>query len=55
MANKINIGLLGLGRIAGHHTKAIQKIKKFKILAACDLDKSKRDNYTERFKVKTYK
>ncbi len=55
MGGKINIGLLGLGRIAGHHTKAIRKIKKFKIIAACDLDKSKRENYSKRYKVKTYK
>ena len=34
---KINLGLIGLGRIAGHHTKAIKKIKTFKIIAACDL------------------
>lgn len=54
MGDKINIGLLGLGRIAGHHTKAIRKIKKFKIIAACDLDKSKRENYSKKYKVKTY-
>ena len=26
MVNKINIGLLGAGRIAGHHIKAIKKV-----------------------------
>ena len=54
MENKIKIGLLGLGRIAGHHTKAIKKIKKFKIIAACDLNKDKRESYYKKHKVKTY-
>ena len=43
---KINLGLIGLGRIAGHHTKAIKKIKTFKIIAACDLYKKKRKTFS---------
>jgi len=50
----INIGLLGLGRIAGHHCKAIKKIKNFKIVAACDLFKKKRENYLRRKGIKIY-
>ena len=53
-AKKINIGLLGLGRIAGHHCKAIKKIKNFKIVAACDLFKEKRENYLKHKGIKIY-
>ena len=55
MENKINIGLVGLGRIAGHHFKAIKKVKNFKIIAASDLDQVKRENFFNKHKIKTYK
>ena len=35
---KINIGLVGAGRIAGHHIRSIRKLKKLKIVSICDLD-----------------
>ena len=55
MANKINIGLVGLGRIAGHHLNAIKKVNDFKIVAACDLNQIKRDTFSNKHKIKTYK
>ena len=55
MVNKINIGLVGLGRIAGHHLKAIKKVNDFKIVAACDLNQIKRDAFSNKYKIKTYK
>ena len=54
MKKKIKIGLLGLGRIAGHHTRAIKKNKNFKIIAACDLKKINRDNYLKKNKINIY-
>ena len=54
MENKINIGLIGAGRIAGHHIRAIRKNKKFKILAICDLNKKKAENYSNKFKLNIY-
>ena len=36
MQKNINIGLIGAGKIAGQHLKAISKIKRFKILAISD-------------------
>ena len=50
----IKIGILGLGRIAGHHVKAISKNKKIKIAAACDLNFTKRDSFSKKHKVKCY-
>lgn len=54
MATKINIGLLGAGRIAGHHIKAIKKIKNFNLVAVSDLVKEKREFYGKKYKIKTY-
>ena len=33
----VNIGLIGAGRIAGHHIQAIKRFKLFRIVAICDL------------------
>ena len=55
MENKINIGLLGAGRIAGHHIKAIKKVKGLNLIAISDLIKSKRKFYGTKFKINTYK
>ena len=41
----INIGLIGAGRIAGHHLQAIKKFKIFKVVAFCDLHLNKIDNH----------
>ena len=37
----IKIGLIGAGRIAGHHIKAIKKFKNLQITSFCDIDKKK--------------
>ncbi len=55
MADKVNIGLLGAGRIAGHHIKAIKKIKSLNLVAISDLVESKRKFYGSKFKINTYK
>ena len=41
----VNIGLIGAGRIAGHHIHAIKKFKSFKIIAMCDLHLNKLENH----------
>lgn len=51
----INIGILGLGRIAGHHVKAIIKNKNLKIIAACDLNLKKRVEFSKKNSVKCYR
>ena len=54
MENKINIGLVGSGRIAGHHIRSINKIKQFKIIAISDLKIEKTEAYAKSYKLKTY-
>ena len=41
----VNIGLIGAGRIAGHHIQAIKKFRSFKIVAICDLHLNKLENH----------
>lgn len=55
MQNRINIGLIGAGRIAGHHIRAIKKNNKFRILAICDLNIKKGENYSYKYKLNIYK
>ena len=50
----INIGLIGAGRIAGHHIKAIKKFRLFKIVAFCDLHINKIENNKISNKVNNY-
>ena len=50
----INIGLIGAGRIAGHHIQAIKKFKLFKIVAFCDLHLNKINNHKIGNKINSY-
>lgn len=52
--NKINLAIVGSGRIAGHHVKAIKKNKKINLISICDLDIKKAIRYSNS-KVKTYR
>ena len=54
MKKKIKIGLVGLGRISGHHTRAILKNKNLEIAAACDLKKELRDQYKDKTGIRVY-
>ena len=38
VSNSGGLGLIGAGRITGHHIRAIKKNNNLKILAICDLD-----------------
>jgi len=55
MQKNINIGLIGAGKIAGQHLKAISKIKRFKILAISDFKIDKTSNYLNYYKIKGYR
>ena len=50
----IKIGLIGAGRIAGHHIRAIKKFKNLQITSFCDIDKKKINNHNLQKKIKTY-
>ena len=48
---KLNIALIGCGRIAGHHLKAIKKISKTKIIAVCDKNIEKAKYYGSKYNI----
>tara|TARA_Y100001935_G_scaffold243995_1_gene235975 strand:+ start:295 stop:1371 length:1077 start_codon:yes stop_codon:yes gene_type:complete len=54
LSEKIKIGLIGCGRIAGHHFKAVSKNKNFQIVSVCDLNFNKANYYAKKFKVTPY-
>ena len=43
--------VIGCGRIAGWHCRAIKSQKKIKLLGVCDLDLDKAKNYGKKFNV----
>ena len=51
MLEKIKIGLIGCGRIAGHHFKAVKNNKYFEIISVCDLDINKANLYAKKHKI----
>ncbi len=54
MQKKINLGLIGAGRITGHHIRAIKKNNNLKILAICDLDILKAKKYALKNNLRFY-
>jgi predicted dehydrogenase len=53
---KIKISILGCGRVALHYLKLFKKnkIKNYKIVSACDIDKKKRNFFSKKLICKNY-
>ena len=51
MTKKINVAIIGAGRIAEHHLKAIKKNNGFKLVSICDLNKDKAYNFSQKYNV----
>ena len=54
MKKKINVAIIGAGRIAEHHLKSIKKIKNFKLNAICDLNHAKAFSFSKKYQVPYY-
>jgi predicted dehydrogenase len=50
----LNIALIGCGRIAGHHCKAIAEVDGVQLAGVCDLDAEKSDAYAKEHGVPAY-
>ena len=50
----ITVALVGCGRIAGHHCRAIAKVEGVELAAVCDLEIEKAEAYAEEFGVPAY-
>lgn len=51
---KFNTLILGCGRVAAFHAKAILKNKNLKLLACCDLNKDRLNRFSKTFKIPGY-
>ncbi len=50
----LRVALIGCGRIAGHHCRAIKEIAGVELAAVCDLEIEKAEAYSEEFGVPAY-
>lgn len=51
---KINIAVIGCGRIAGHHCKNIKLNSEYNLVAVCDLNQERMDAYSKEYSVPGY-
>ena len=51
---KINVGIVGVGRISLHHINCIISEKFFFLSAICYLDNSKLNKFDKKYKTKGY-
>jgi UDP-N-acetyl-2-amino-2-deoxyglucuronate dehydrogenase len=51
---KINVAVVGCGRIAGHHCRAIKLNQNYNLIAVCDLIKEKSDEYAKEFECESF-
>ena len=55
MANKLNVALIGCGRVAGHHARSILNIPEyFNLVAVCDISDTRCENLGKQFFVDYY-
>ena len=52
--NKINVAIIGCGRIAGHHCRSIKNIEGFNLVAVCDLEIQKANTFANEFNIQAY-
>jgi UDP-N-acetyl-2-amino-2-deoxyglucuronate dehydrogenase len=50
----VNIAIIGCGRISGHHCRSIVKTPGTNLIAVCDLDAEKANEYAKAYNVKAY-
>ena len=50
----LNVALIGCGRVAGHHCRAIAEVDGVELAAVCDLEIEKADAYGAEYGVPSY-
>ena len=53
-STSLNVALIGCGRIAGHHCRAITQVEGVELAAVCDLDLEKAEAYASEYGVPAY-
>jgi UDP-N-acetyl-2-amino-2-deoxyglucuronate dehydrogenase len=51
---EINVAIIGCGRISGHHCEAIRSTEGMKIVAVCDLEIEKAEDYSKKYNARPY-
>jgi UDP-N-acetyl-2-amino-2-deoxyglucuronate dehydrogenase len=54
LKNPLNVVLIGCGRIAGHHCRAINEVEGVELMAVCDLETAKAEAYGSEYGVPAY-
>jgi len=52
--NIVKIGIIGCGRISGHHCRSIVETEGTELVAVCDLDFERAEHYQDLFNAKAY-
>ncbi|WP_215309117.1 Gfo/Idh/MocA family protein [Polynucleobacter sp. Adler-ghost] len=52
--NLLKVGIIGCGRIAGHHCDSIVKTENAELIAVCDIEIEKAISYSKKYEVKHY-
>ena len=47
--NIVKVGVIGCGRVSGHHCRSIHQTKGVDLIAVCDLQIEKANNYHKQF------
>lgn len=54
MEKILNIAIIGCGRVAGHHARAVQQIPSLKLVAASDINPERANSFAETFGIPVY-
>ena len=49
---KVKVGIIGTGSISNFHLQAYQKLDNVEVVAVCDLNKERVENYAKKYKIK---
>lgn len=52
--NKVRFAMIGCGRIAGHHLRAVREIQRAELAAICDMNADRAKPYSEQYGVPWY-
>lgn len=54
MEKVLNVAIIGCGRVAGHHARAVRQIPELKLVAACDINPQRADAFATEFGIPVY-
>lgn len=55
MSKILNVAVVGCGRVARHHARAIRQISGLRLAACCDINEERLQSFAEEFQIPAYK